>query len=252
MIYRYITLTGLLLVSPLFVWSQNSSNIQTAGTSNRQIHKLAKAFDIQTVSGLSAVPFSLKDLSGRTVTLTTYRGKLLLLNLWATWCMPCRTEMPALNKLYHEFKDKGLVVVGASTDTADAEPSVRQFITQNKIDFPVLLDQTQHLPEKYNTSALPTTIIILPDTQLFGIIYGYREWDNPKFKELIRHLLNLDGEYAPPRVETPTISLEHKAITPDRVAISMVSFITIILFLALGSIGAGIGILILHRQQGSR
>src|SRR5208337_2623613 len=88
--------------------------------------------------GKHAPTFELKDVNGRTVTLAEYTGKVILLNFWATFCDPCKAEMPSLNKLYAAFKAEGFLVLAVSIDTS--ESPVRSFLSAKGINFPVLMD----------------------------------------------------------------------------------------------------------------
>jgi thiol-disulfide isomerase/thioredoxin len=110
--------------------------------------------------GLKAVPdFILKDLSQKKVKLTDFKGKVVILNFFATWCPPCRAEIPELNKLYRLNKDKGLVVIGVSLDMDVAPQGLTNFVKDMKITYPILMGTTD-LAEKYQVNGVPTTILI--------------------------------------------------------------------------------------------
>ena len=102
--------------------------------------------------------FSLPSLDGEITTLDDYKGQVVLINLWATWCPPCKAEMPTLNAYYQANKDKGFVVL-AVNDQEDAI-TVNNFIETNGFDFPVLLDTQSQVLDTYNVRALPTTFVI--------------------------------------------------------------------------------------------
>jgi thiol-disulfide isomerase/thioredoxin len=110
--------------------------------------------------GLKAVPdFILKDLSQKKVKLTDFKGKVVILNFFATWCPPCRVEIPELIKLYRLNKEKGLVVLGVSLDEDVPPQSLMTFVKDMKITYPVLMG-TPDLAEKYQVNGVPTTILI--------------------------------------------------------------------------------------------
>jgi thiol-disulfide isomerase/thioredoxin len=110
--------------------------------------------------GLKAAPdFMLKDLSQKKVKLTDFKGKVVVLNFFATWCPPCRAEIPELNKLYRLHKEKGLVVLGVSLDMDLPPQGVTTFVKDMKINYPVLMG-TADLAEKYQVNGVPTTILI--------------------------------------------------------------------------------------------
>jgi len=100
--------------------------------------------------------FSLKDLSGRTWTFSGLRGKVVLVNFWATWCPPCRKEMPDLEALYEQFAGRGLVILGISDeDAAKVEP----FIRERKVTFPVLLDPGRKVNEAFVVEGIPKSFV---------------------------------------------------------------------------------------------
>jgi peroxiredoxin len=100
--------------------------------------------------------FTLTDLDGRSWTLKSLRGKVVLINFWATWCPPCRKELPDLQALYGRFKDQSLVILGITNEKPDV---VRPFVTRNALSYPILLDPDGKVGERFNTSGIPCTFI---------------------------------------------------------------------------------------------
>lgn len=138
--------------------------------------------------GSPAPDFTLTDISGKKVSLSELKGKVVLLNFWATWCGPCRAEMPGLNKLYQELREKGLVVLAISVDASDKP--VKEFMKDKKFSFPVLLDTDKEVSfDDYAVMGLPTTIIIDRKGLIAEKVLGEREWDTPQMKEKITKLL---------------------------------------------------------------
>ena len=107
--------------------------------------------------------FTLKDLSGKTWTFSELRGKVVLVNFWATWCPPCRKEMPDLEKLYERFGSKGLVVLGISDEEA---AKVEPFIRERKVSFPVLLDPGRKVNEMFVVDGIPKSFVYDRDGKL--------------------------------------------------------------------------------------
>lgn len=108
--------------------------------------------------GMPAADFTLEDLQGTPRSLADYRGKVIVLNFWATWCKPCTTEMPAMQAAYERLKDKGLVVV--AVNELENEARVRQHIEEYRHTFPVLLDRKNEVANLYGVFGLPVTVFI--------------------------------------------------------------------------------------------
>jgi peroxiredoxin len=129
----------------------------------------------ETLSGAAAcdpnakpanLAFSLKDLSGSTVNLASFKGKVILLDFWATWCAPCKIEIPGFIELHDKYKSKGLVVLGVSVD--DTVEQLKPFVAQNKMTYPVLIGLGQDaMQEAYGPMwGLPTTFVIGRDGKI--------------------------------------------------------------------------------------
>lgn len=111
-------------------------------------------------AGFLAPDFSLNTPDGTNVTLSELRGQAVLVNLWATWCPPCRAEMPTMQKLYDEYKDQGFVVLAVNMTYQDNPPAVVPFVQDNGLNFPILLEETGKVAEKYELRSLPSSFFI--------------------------------------------------------------------------------------------
>jgi len=151
-------------------------------------------------SGSAAGAFRLKDLSGKSVSLESYRGKVVLLNFWATWCAPCVAEMPALERLYKTHKDKGFEVVAVTVDPASSKEDIEKFVEKNGLTFAVLLDPDIALPPEYGVTAFPESFFIDKEGRFLGFldpmtktkevrIVSDRQWDAPAYVKAIANLL---------------------------------------------------------------
>jgi peroxiredoxin/outer membrane lipoprotein-sorting protein len=125
--------------------------------------------------GKPAPPFTLTGVKGSTVSLAAYKGKVVMLDFWATWCKPCRIEMPHVQKLYQEFKPKGLVVFGVNL--AEEPAAVRKFLSENPYTFPILLDRRGETSKDYGAEAIPTLVIIGRDGKVSSYFQGVRPED---------------------------------------------------------------------------
>ncbi len=122
--------------------------------------------------GFMAPDFTLDTLSGEKVTLSGLRGKIVVINLWATWCPPCRAEMPALENAYKQYKDSGVVVLGLNVTNQDSEGNVPRFVEQFELTFPILLDRDGSVSALYQLSALPTTYIVDREGMIRTVVVG--------------------------------------------------------------------------------
>ncbi len=110
--------------------------------------------------GFLAPDFELETLTGETVKLSDLRGQAVLVNLWATWCPPCRAEMPAIERIYNDYKDDGFVVLGVNMTQQDTASNIAPFVEEYGLTFPILLDKTGTTAEAYQMNSLPSTFFI--------------------------------------------------------------------------------------------
>ena len=111
-------------------------------------------------AGFAAPDFSLQTLDGQTVTLSDLRGQAVMINLWASWCPPCRQEMPEILRLYEAHKDQGFTVLAVNSTFQDTASDARAFAREFGLTFPVLLDETGAVSRRYQLRALPTTFFV--------------------------------------------------------------------------------------------
>jgi len=131
--------------------------------------------------------FSLKDLNGQVVHLNDYRGKVIFLNFWATWCPPCIVEMPSMEKLYNEFKGEDFVIL--AVDMQEDFETVKRFKEKFNLTFPILLDEEGVVATYYGVMGLPATYFIDRQGYLYAAAMGARNWASEDAVLLIRHLL---------------------------------------------------------------
>lgn len=134
-----------------------------------------------------APDFSLPGVTDEVIKLSDYKGKIILLNFWATFCVPCRLEMPSLQALSEKYHNDNLEIIAISVDHG-REKSVKKWIAKNNLDFPIALEG-QNAGNAYEVSALPVTFIIGKQGQLIGRILGEREWNSEETTQLIELLL---------------------------------------------------------------
>ena len=136
---------------------------------------------------VQAVSFDLQDLAGATHSLDSYRGAVVFLNFWATWCGPCRVEMPALQALHERLAtatDFAMIAVNLQEDAGQ----VQRFVAEMELSFQILLDSSGEIAATYGARTLPMSYLIDKDGSILARIIGIRSWDEPEFEQLFRTL----------------------------------------------------------------
>jgi thiol-disulfide isomerase/thioredoxin len=132
--------------------------------------------------------FALKDLNGNEVQLEDYRGKVIFLNFWATWCQACLVEMPSMEKLYRELKNKDFIIL--AVDMQEDLEQVIKFKKKFELSFPILLDTDGVVASYYGVNAIPATYIIDRGGYFYAAALGARDWASEDAFLLIKHLLD--------------------------------------------------------------
>jgi thiol-disulfide isomerase/thioredoxin len=146
---------------------------------SQETAQLLRSIGIQILDKpLASRNFNLQLLTGGNAGLEAFRGNVIFLNFWATWCPPCRDEMPSMENLYQRYKDRGLVIL--AVDLQENANTVRQFIQSYRLSFPVLLDLDGRVGNNYNIQAIPATYIIDRQGRIIGSKRGSMEWDTPQ------------------------------------------------------------------------
>lgn len=122
--------------------------------------------------GFLAPDFELPTITGETIKLSDLRGQAVLVNLWATWCPPCRAEMPAIEKIHNEYKDQGLVVLGVNMTYQDSPSDIPPFISEYGLTFPILLDKTNSVGSAYQLRSLPSSFFIDREGIIQEVVIG--------------------------------------------------------------------------------
>lgn len=147
----------------------------------------------EEVKPIPAIDFTLKDQYGNTHTLSDYKGKTVFLNFWATWCSPCRAEMPDIQKLYEEFQQEDVVILGVAAPNLGREKSeegIKGFLEENGYTYPVVMDTEAEVFQAYGINSFPTTFMIDKDGNVFGYISG--QLSEETMRDIIRQ--TVDGK----------------------------------------------------------
>ena len=132
--------------------------------------------------------FMLPDLSGEQLNISDLKGRVVLLNFFATWCPPCRDEMPAIEEVFQTYRDKGFVVLGISRDE-DGRKAVEPFVKEFSLTFPVVLDPEMQVFQLYFVRGIPVTYLLDRQGRIAGMHIGPADWNGPEAQTLIEQLL---------------------------------------------------------------
>jgi peroxiredoxin len=136
-----------------------------------------KSSERPPMEGLKAPDFTLPTLDGKEVKLSDYAGKIVFLNIWATWCAPCKEEMPSMQKLYELMRGKDFVLLTMSID--EKKETVEAFMKDNKLTLPVALDSLQKVSPLYRITGVPESYIIDKSGMIIHHLIGPGDWSNP-------------------------------------------------------------------------
>lgn len=151
-------------------------------------HEILRNMGVGTVDPTPAPDFTVYGLNGDTLTLVDLRGKVVFLNFWATWCPPCRREMPSMEKLWRALSDlEGFTIV--AVDVKENRQKVQRFVRSQGYTFPIFLDPRGNVARSYRVRGIPTTFIIDPEGKVIGGFVGGRTWDDSKVIEGFRSLV---------------------------------------------------------------
>jgi thiol-disulfide isomerase/thioredoxin len=148
-----------------------------AEAENRDLERLFKEMGVvQVPPAADPIEIQLKDQNGRLTNLSEFRGKIVFINFWTTWCLSCVIEMPSMEKLHQKFKDKDFAMVGINLQESDA--TVLKFYKENQLTFTTLLDATGDVGAAFRILGIPTTFILDKNGIIIGRVLGPREWDS--------------------------------------------------------------------------
>ena len=147
----------------------------------------AFAFNLHAEDATPAPDFTLKTRDGSNIRLAEQKGQVVMLNFWASWCGPCRKEMPLLEKIQQKYARLGFQLIGMNVDEDSA--AAERFLQDISISFPVALDNTGKVSKQYNVSAMPTTVMIDRNGNIRNIHKGYKDGDEKQYEKMIKNLI---------------------------------------------------------------
>lgn len=152
---------GIIIIALLVTFVINQDQIPANPPASNQTPPTAQPPTAPKTDVQVAPDFTLTNLNGEEVSLSDYRGQNVYLNFWASWCPPCRAEMPDMEEIHQEYQDKGLVVL--TVNLAESKDTVQKFITANDFTFPVLLDPKNEAAKLYKITSIPVSVFINKD-----------------------------------------------------------------------------------------
>lgn len=183
---KLVSLLSALLVSSVVSVLPSGSSTPAWGQSKINYKTIP---NLEPMKDNASTPdFSLATADGKKISLKDFRGKIVFLNFWASWCDPCREEMPAMERLYEEFKDKNFVIL--AVNVKDRKQDALNFIKQLKITYPVAIDPEGQVGMLYGAWGLPTTYLIGPKGEGLARAWGPAEWYGPAARKLIKDLVD--------------------------------------------------------------
>jgi peroxiredoxin len=183
------------LLAPLMLmWAPvEASDSSIATVDGVPLEELMSGIRLTPLSGeMTAPDFTLTDLSGHELKLSDFRGKVVLLNFFATWCASCVWEMPEMEALYKAYKDKGFAVLAVSLDFAGPE-KVKKFAQKKGLTFPIVMDTRKEVAKKYGLKGPPLTYLIDVDGRMIGGVLGPTSWSDRRAFKIVEHFLDSGG-----------------------------------------------------------
>ena len=148
-----------------------------------------KAGVTELKEGQRGPTFRLPLFTGGEASLETWKGNFVVLNFWATWCTPCTAEMPTLETLWREYRERGLVVVGVSVDRGAPRALIDSYLKGLGLTFPTLLDPQMETANAWRVAGVPATFLVRPSGEVAGMAVGAREWDSREMRALLESML---------------------------------------------------------------
>jgi peroxiredoxin len=162
--------------------------IKVTADSREEVDRLFHDMGIVKIPhNVKPLEFSLLDINEREVSISDFKGKIIFLNFWTTWCPSCLNEMASMEKLHKSFKDRGFVMV--TINMREPAQRVRRFLKEHNLTFMTLLDSKGEVASRFGIRAIPTTFILDKEGKVLGGTLGAREWDSRKSIALFEHLI---------------------------------------------------------------
>jgi thiol-disulfide isomerase/thioredoxin len=182
-----LCILGLIAFGLSALYILDSDSLAKSKTQGLDLDELFEDMSVLKVSDVKVpVEIQLKDVNGNDIRLSDFRGKIVFLNFWTTWCPTCRIEMPSMQKLHQKFQGQDFAMV--TINLQESASQVMEFFKKYNLTFIALLDSTGEVGVRFRINAIPTTFILDKKGQIIGKVVGPREWDSKKSFALFEHL----------------------------------------------------------------
>jgi len=182
---KYVFLFGIIFIGAILFFFEHFTE---APISIADVKTDEKFDQKKSAVGYLAPDFSLRNLKGNYQSLDSFSGQVVVLNFWATWCVPCRVEMPSFEKLYRRYRSEGVTVLAVTLDK-NSEQNIKSFIEEYELSFPVLLDEEGKVERLYPSMTIPFTYVIDRDGRIVARVDGAKNWESNETFEAIEYLL---------------------------------------------------------------
>jgi len=182
---KYVLLFGVIFIGAILFFFEHFTE---APISIADVKTEEKFDQKKSAVGYLAPDFSLRNLKGNYQSLDSFSGQVVVLNFWATWCVPCRVEMPSFEKLYRRYRSEGVTVLAVTLDK-NSEQNIKSFVEEYELSFPVLLDEEGKVERLYPSMTIPFTYVIDRDGRIVARVDGAKNWESNETFEAIEYLL---------------------------------------------------------------
>jgi len=182
---KYVFLFGIIFIGAILFFFEHFTE---APISIADVKTDEKFDQKKSAVGYLAPDFSLRNLKGNYQSLDSFSGQVVVLNFWATWCVPCRVEMPSFEKLYRRYRSEGVTVLAVTLDK-NSEQNIKSFVEEYELSFPVLLDEEGKVERLYPSMTIPFTYVIDRDGRIVARVDGAKNWESNETFEAIEYLL---------------------------------------------------------------
>jgi len=182
---KYVLLFGVIFIGAILFFFEHFAEAPITVADVKTERKFEQK---KSAVGYLAPGFNLRNLKGNYQSLDSFSGQVVVLNFWATWCVPCRVEMPSFEKLYRRYRSEGVAVLAVTLDK-NSKQKVESFVDEHRISFPILLDEEGEVERLYPSMTIPFTYVIDREGRVVARVDGAKNWGSNETFEAVEYLL---------------------------------------------------------------